>query len=65
MCLYNIYKPNDDGFRITFFNPSKPFTWLVITLIDTADVNADITGADMKFVKKPETKYNDIFDLLR
>ena len=28
--------------------------WLVITLMETAEVNAAITGADMKFVRNPE-----------
>ena len=46
-----------EPFKIfTFLSPRRPLIWLVITLIDTADVNAAITGADIKFVKNPVTK---------
>ncbi len=38
------------------FSPSSPLTMLVATWMDTAEVNADSTGAEMKFTRKPESK---------
>ena len=29
-------------------------TWLVATWMDTAEVNAEMTGADIKLIRKPE-----------
>ena len=44
------------------FRPSSPLTWLVATWIATVDVNAEITGADTKFRRKPGKKEGKRFE---
>ena len=43
---------------ICTFNPRSPLTWLVATWMETAEVNAEMTGAEMKPSKRPEFMKN-------
>ncbi len=36
------------------WSPRSPLTWLVMTWMETAEVKAEITGAEMKLMRKPE-----------